>query len=166
MVPNRQWCYTPEKGKVTGTKDRKRYLPRSTSSSGSTAPSSMTTATMPISRWSFPRAPSTGIPPRLSPPAGNWPPPTSPIALALSGDEVVDHPLKADDLRLSPRLVVIEPQDLSEAARAVLNSKTDVQRYSSIKQAIAGIAPAVRVKAPDKVRVLPRVKPARRLSIS
>ena len=79
--------------------------------------------------------------------------------LALSGDEVVDHPLKADDLRLSPRLVVIEPQDLSEAARAVLNSKTDVQRYSSIKQAIAGIAPAVRVKAPDKVRVLPRVKP-------
>ena len=98
-------------------------------------------------------------PPRIIAACGELAAANVSYCVALSGDEVVDHPLQADDLRLSPRLVVIEPQDLSEADRELLGAETNVQRCASIRQAIARIAPAVRVKAPTAVRVLPRVKP-------
>jgi hypothetical protein len=158
MVPTRQWCYTPEKGThwYEGPKDKFAPLYQLVRQHAGLFDDYRNHAdlTVVFSSRTFDRNPAPIIAACGELAAANVS-----YCLALSGDEVVDHPLKANDLRLSPRLVVIEPQDLSEADRAVLNGKPEVQRYASIKQAIAGIAPAVRVKVPAAIRVLPRVKP-------
>ncbi|MGA2658104.1 MAG: hypothetical protein ABSH34_11360 [Verrucomicrobiota bacterium] len=158
MVPNRQWCYTPEKGThwYEGPKEKFAPLFQFVRQHSSLFDDYRNYAdlTVVFSSRTFDRNPA-----RLIAACGELAAANVSYCLALSGDEVVDHPLKAGDLRLSPRLVVIEPQDLSGADREVLGGEANVQRYATIRQAIAGIAPAVRVKAPAAVRVLPRVKP-------
>ena len=158
MVPNRQWCYTPEKGThwYEGPKEKFASLYQFVRQRASLFDDYRNYAdlTVVFSSRTFDRNPA-----RLIAACGQLAAANVSYCLALSGDEVVDHPLKPDDLRLCRRLVVIEPQDLSGADRKVLAAETNVQHYASIRQAIAGIAPAVRVKAPAGVRVLPRVKP-------
>jgi hypothetical protein len=158
MAPNRQWCYTPEKGTHWYEGPKATFAPlyqfvRQHSSLFDDY-RNYADLTVAFSSRTFDRNPA-----RLIAACGELAAANVSYCLALGGDEVVDHPLNADDLRLSPRLVVIEPQDLSGADREVLGHETHVQRYASISQAIAGITPAVRVKAPAPVRVLPRVKP-------
>jgi len=158
MVPNRQWCYTPEKGThwYAGPKEKFAPLYQFVRQHRNLFDDYRNYAdlTVVFSSRTFDRNP-----PRIIAACGELAAANVSYCIALSGDEVVDHPLKADDLRLSPRLVVIEPQDLSEADRELLRGETNLQRYASIKQAIAVITPAARVKAPAAVRVLPRVKP-------
>ena len=158
MVPNRQWCYTPEKGThwYAGPKEKFAPLYQFVRQHRSLFDDygNYADLTVVFSSRTFDRNP-----PRIIAACGELAAANVSYCVALSGDEVVDHPLKADDLRLSPRLVVLEPQDLSEADRELLGAETNVQRCVSIRQAIARLAPAVRVKASTAVRVLPRVKP-------
>ena len=158
MVPDRQWCYTPEKGThwYEGPKEKFAPLYQFVRQHRGLFDDyrNYSDLTVVFSSRAFDRNP-----PRLIAACGELAAANLSYRVALAGDEVVDHPLKAEDLRLSPRLVVLEPQDLSAADRVVLAGETQAQRFPGIKQAIAGIVPAARVKTPAAARVLPRVKP-------
>jgi hypothetical protein len=157
MVPNHQWCYTPERGThwYEGPKEKYAAFYQFVRQHASLFDDYRNYAdvTVVFSSRTFDRDPA-----RLIAACGQLSAANVSYAVALGGDEVVDHALKPNDLRLSPRLVAIDPQDLSEPDRKVLAGEIKIQRYPDIKQAIAGITPVAQVKTTGAVRVLPRVK--------
>ncbi|MGO8699945.1 MAG: hypothetical protein ACLQVY_19795 [Limisphaerales bacterium] len=157
MVPTRQWCYTPEKGTHWYDGPKEKFTPLYQFVRQHTGLfdgyRNYADLTVVFSSRTFDRDPA-----RIIAACGELSAANISYAVALGGDEVVDHPLRPDDLRLSPRLVVIEAKDLSEVDRKTLAAQTNAQCYATIKQAIAGITPAAHLKAPAAVRVFPRVK--------
>jgi hypothetical protein len=80
--------------------------------------------------------------------------------LLLAGDEIVDHPLAAAELQSARVLLVPEEENLLPADRERLRLVAkDKQAFKSVREALAAVSPAVRVRAEGVVRVLPRVKP-------
>ena len=80
--------------------------------------------------------------------------------LLLGGDELVDHPLTAAELKASPALLIPEPDELQPADRELARQATANQRvFKSVAEAIAAVSPAVNIAGEGVVRALPRVKP-------
>jgi hypothetical protein len=157
MVPTRQWCYTPEKGTHWYEGPKEKFAPLYQFVCQHTGLfdgyRNYADLTVVFSARTFDRDPA-----RIIAACGELSAANISYSVALGGDEVVDHPLRPDDLRLSPRLVVIEAKDLSEVDHKTLAAQTNAQCYATIKQAIVGVAPAGHLKAPAAVRVFPRVK--------
>lgn len=159
MVPCHQWCYTPEKGThwYEGPAEKFAPLYRFVRQNASLFDGYQTYAdlTIVLPHRSFVRN------------RENWLKTGSALAAAnisyrllVGGDELVDHPLPVDQLRQSPKLLVLDEQDLASSDRTALESaRRNAQVFTAVKQAVEGVAPAVAVQAEGPVRVLPRVKP-------
>ena len=79
--------------------------------------------------------------------------------ILVAGDDVVDHPLTEADLRGCPALLMPPLDDLLPADRALLaRSPGGQQRFQTVEEALAKLAPAVKVRSERTVRALPRVR--------
>jgi hypothetical protein len=158
MAPNRQWCYTPQKGThwYDGPKEKFAPLYQFVCQNAALFDDYQNHAdvTVAFSQRTFDRDASKviGLCNKLA--AANIS-----YRLALGGNEVVDHPLPAEEVRRARRLLVVEPKDFSPADQRLLAAARPEQRYENIDQALTNVAPAVRAETPGALRVLPRVKP-------
>lgn len=82
--------------------------------------------------------------------------------LALGGDEIVDHPLSLAELKKGRGLLVPDHDSLLEPDRAVLDrylaGKTPLRTVAEVQHSVV---PAVQVTNPDGLQVFPRVKQGR-----
>ena len=78
----------------------------------------------------------------------------------VAGDEVVDHPLEDTDLNAGRALLVPERQEFLPADQRRIDEQFKTRRVlATVEEALAGVVPAVNVRAEGTVRALPRVKP-------
>jgi hypothetical protein len=160
MAPNRQWCYTKEKGTHWYEGPKEKYAPlyqfvrqHATLFDDYRNHADLTVA---YAQRTYDRDARRiiGLCNKLAVANISY-------RLALGGDEIVDHPLPADDLRRATRLLVIDPQDFRSADRETLASIKGGKRYDSVEQAMAASTPAVQIATNRPVRMLPRVKSGR-----
>jgi hypothetical protein len=80
--------------------------------------------------------------------------------LLVAGDEIVDHPLVESELKSCRALLVPERQEFLPADQRLMDDLFKTRRvFTSVDDALAGVVPAVKVRAEGTVRALPRVKP-------
>jgi len=80
--------------------------------------------------------------------------------LLLAGDEIVDHPLSADDLSACRLLLVPDRENLLSADHELLAKRMAKGAcFVTVSEALAQTTSAVRVEPPGHVRALPRAKP-------
>jgi hypothetical protein len=80
--------------------------------------------------------------------------------LLVAGDETVDHPLVESELRACRALLVPERNEFLPADQRLIDDQFKTRRvFTSVDEALAGVAPVVKVQAAGTVRALPRVKP-------
>lgn len=158
MAPNRQWCYTSEKGThwYEGPKEKFAPLYQFVRQNAAIFDDYQNHAdiTVAFSQRTFDRNAGKiiGICGKLS--AANIS-----YRLALGGDEVVDHPLSLEAMPQTVPLLVVEPTDFTPADQRLLAALKPQQRYDSVEQAVTNLAPAVRMATSVTVRIFPRVKP-------
>jgi len=159
MAPHRQWCHTPEKGThwYAGPKEKfaplyqfvRRYAKlfdgyESHADLGVVLPHR---AFLKNSRRWF------DICNQLSAQGVSY-------RLLLAGDEIIDHPLSADDLSACSALLIPDREDLLPADRErVAQRVTKGGCFVTVSEALAQTMPAVRVEPSGQLRALPRVKP-------
>lgn len=157
MAPNRQWCYTKEKGTdwYEGPKEKFAPLYQFVRRHADLFDDYQNHADLTVvyAQRTFERDAGKVIGTCNKLAAANIS-----YRLALGGDEIVDHPLPSDELRRAVRLLAIDPQDFLPADRETLASAKGGKRYKMVEQALADITPAVQVETKSQVRVLPRVK--------
>jgi hypothetical protein len=76
----------------------------------------------------------------------------------VAGDEIVDHPLTEAELSASRGLVVPERSEFLPADQRRVEALSRPV-FGTVDEALAGVVPAVRVRAAGTVRALPRVQP-------
>lgn len=158
MAPHRQWCYTPQKGThwYEGPKEKFAPLYRFVREHPALFDDYQNHAdlTVAFSQRTFDR--NAGLVMRTCNRLA-----AAPLSyrIAFGGDAIVDHPLPADLVRGSRRLLVLEAQDFSSADQRVLEAVKPEQRLADVEQALRTVPAAVRVESPAPLRVLPRVKP-------
>ncbi|MBI4326578.1 MAG: hypothetical protein HY674_15130 [Chloroflexi bacterium] len=158
MAPHRQWCYTPQKGThwYDGPKDKYAPLYQFVRQNAGLFDDYRNHAdlTVAFSQRTFDRDAGKviGLCNKLA--AANIS-----YRLALGGNEVVDHPLPAEEVRQAVSLLVIEPKDFAPADQQVLATAKTGQHFDNAEQALTNVSPAVRVATEGTVRILPRVKP-------
>ena len=159
MAPHRQWCYTPEKGTHWYAGPKEKFAPlyqfvrshaelfdgyESHADLGIVLPHR---ALLKNSRQWF------EICNQLSAQGISY-------RLLLAGDEIVDHPLSADDLRACRLLLVPDRENLLSADHELLAKRMAKGAcFVTVSEALAQTTSAVRVEPPGHVRALPRVKP-------
>lgn len=158
MAPNRQWCYTSEKGTHWYEGPKEKFAPlyqfvrqNAALFDGYENHADLTVA---FSQRTFDRDPNRVIALCSKLSASNIS-----YQIALGGNEVVNHPLPAEDIARAVRLLVIDEKDFAAADQAVLASAKPAQRFNTAEAAMANVRPAVSVERTVPVRVLPRVKP-------
>jgi hypothetical protein len=158
MAPNRQWCYTPQKGThwYEGPKEKFAPLYQFVRQNAFLFDDYQSHAdlTVAFSQRTFDRDAGKVISLCDKFAAANIS-----YRLALGGNELVDHPLPAGAVRQASRLLVIEPKDFSAADQQVLATVKAGQRFETVDQALTHVDAGVRVEATGSLRVLPRVKP-------
>jgi hypothetical protein len=156
MAPHRQWCYTPEKGThwYEGPAGRFAPLYRFARDHASLLDGYSTFADLTViySQKTFDRNPRAIISVAEDLVRRNIS-----FRFELGSDEVVEHPLSLDRLRGASRLLVLEPQDLTEADRQNL-AAAPARTFRSVQEVRKDLVPAVRCEDPQ-VRLFPRVKP-------
>jgi len=157
MAPNRQWCYTSEKGTHWYEGPKEKFAPlyqfvrqHAELFDGYENHADLTVA---FAHRTFDRDVSriTGLCNKLA--AANIS-----YRLALGGDAIVDHPLPAADLRGPGPVLVVAPDDFQPADRQALATVEPARRLASLDAALTNVVPAVRVESQTPLRVLPRVK--------
>lgn len=159
MTPHRQWCYTPEKGTHWYVGPKERFAPlyqfvrrhaelfdgyESHADLGIVLPHR---AFLRNSRQWF------DICNQLSAQGVSY-------RLLLAGDEIVDHPLSADDLSVCRLLLVPDRKNLLSADHELVAKRVAKGAcFATVAEALAQTTSAVRVEPPGQVRALPRVKP-------
>ncbi|MCX6903511.1 MAG: hypothetical protein NTW03_08545, partial [Verrucomicrobia bacterium] len=158
MVPDRQWCYTPQKGThwYAGPKEKFAPLYQFVSQNAVRVDDYQNHAdlTVAFSQKTFDRDAGRVIALCNKLAAANIS-----YRLALGGNEVVDHPLPMEVVSRAPLLLVLEPKDFAPADQKLLATVKNEQRCESVEQALTKVVPAVRVESKSALRVLPRVKP-------
>lgn len=158
MCPNRQWCYTPQKGTHWYEGPQQKFAPlcrfvrqnASLFDDGQTFPDVIVAyaqRTFDREQWKF-----TDTCHRLA--AANLS-----FQLALGGDEVVEHPLAREDFSGPAPVLVLGPADFQPDDQALLALLPAARKLESVKAALAKVTPAVRVTGAGQLRVLPRIKP-------
>jgi hypothetical protein len=80
--------------------------------------------------------------------------------LWLGGDEIVDHPLPAGDLRKNTPWLLTDTNEFLPADQQQVQSNSGGKTvYRQVQDAMAAIRPAVSMQTEGRVRILPRVKP-------
>ncbi len=158
MAPNRQWCYTPQKGThwYDGPQEKFAPLYRFVRQNAALFDGYVNHAdlTVAFSQRTFDRDANSIIRQCNQLAAANLS-----YRIALGGNEIVDHPLSAELLRQATSLLVLEAGDFSAPDQAMLAAVKPAQRFDTLEQALARVVPAVRVEATGAIRAFPRVKP-------
>lgn len=158
MAPNRQWCYTKEKGThwYEGPKEKYAPLYKFVREHPELFDGYQTHAdvTIAYSQRTFERSPN-----RLMNICRAFSKTNITYALALGGDDVVDHALDPEQLRRANRLLVLERRDFSPSDEATLASfETSTNKIADATTA-TNLIPAVQAEGGARVLILPRVKP-------
>jgi len=157
MVPNRQWCYTPEKGTHWYAGPPEKFVPlfqfvRQHAGLFDDY-RSYADLTVALSHRTFDR--DSGKVVSL---CGKLAAANLSYRLALGSDEIVDHPLPVEQVRQARHLLIVEPKDFSPADQQTLASVPQARRCATVAQALADVRPAVRAGASAPFRIFPRVK--------
>jgi hypothetical protein len=158
MAPHRQWCYTPEKGTHWYQGPAERFAPlyqfaraQAGLLDGFENRADLVVA-VPYAAYRRDTAAWVRSLNRLS--ASNLS-----YAIALGGDEVMDHPLTAAALRQAPRLLALQPRQFKPEDQRLLEAPDLKPRLcASLEEALTNTRPAARLDAAAPVRILPRVK--------
>ncbi len=158
MAPNRQWCYTPEKGTHWYDGPQTKFAPlyqfvrrnADLFDDYETFPDLVVVYAQ--RTFDRDRAKFTGVCHRLA--AANIS-----FRLALGGDAVVEHPLAADDFRGGAPVLTLEPQDFEQNDKLLLDTLPASRKLTSLDSALQQVVPAARLTGEGQFRVLPRVKP-------
>ena len=158
MAPNRQWCYTRQKGTHWYQGPQEKFAPlyqfvrrnASLFDGYETLPDLIVA----YGQRSFDRdrGKFAALCHRLA--AANLS-----FRLALGGDEIVEHALSDGDFRGTAPVLVFVPEGFQPADKALLASLPPARRLESVDAALAKLTPAVRVTSAGELRVLPRAKP-------
>ncbi len=158
MVPHRQWCYTPQKGTHWYSGPKEKFAPFYQFVRQHAALfddyQNHADLTVVFSQRTFDRQQAKVMNACRRLAAANLS-----YRIALGGDEIVDHPLRSEDLRQTAHLLVIEPKDFQPADQQLLASVDPAWRLAGVEQALTDVAPAVRCESAGSVRLVPRVKP-------
>lgn len=159
MAPHRQWCYTPEKGThwYTGPTERfaplYRFVRRNAALFDPFETHADLAVVLPHRAWVHNPERWLQLIEQLA--AANVS-----FRLLLAGDEIVRHPLRAEDFAEGLAYLVPERESLLPADRALLEKHLQGRRvFAQVTDALAQVTPAVRVIAPGEVRALPRRRP-------
>jgi hypothetical protein len=158
MTPHRQWCYTPEKGTHWYAGSQEKFAPlyqfvrrhadlfddyQAYADVGIVLPHRAFVKNS--QRWFE-------ICDQLS--AAN-----ASYRLCLAGDEIVDHPLSADELGACRTLLIPDRENLSPADRQLVEQRAENGAcFATVPKALAQVTLAVRPEPAGLVRALPRVK--------
>ena len=158
MAPHRHWCYTPEKGTHWYQGPAEKFAPlyqfvrRHTPLFDDYETYADLALVMPHraflknpNRWFTFAARLTAT--NLS------------YRLILGGDEIVDHPIRAEELDSAKALFIPDrdellPTDRALVEKAILNRHV----YATVEEVILAVRPTVQVRASVPVRAWPRVK--------
>lgn len=158
MVPNRQWCYTPEKGTHWYEGPREKFAPlsRFVRQNAGLFDGYETHADVVVAyaQKTFDRDPAKFKDTCKKLAAANIS-----YRLALGGDEVVEHALAPGELRWARYVLVLEPLDFRKEDREKLNELNGRQLLHTVPEVLEKVTPAVRVSGEGELRSLPRVKP-------
>lgn len=158
MAPNRQWCYTKEKGThwYAGPKEKFAFLYRFVHDNPALFDGyeNYPDIVVAYAQRTFDRDSGKLMTAcrRLSEAYLSY-------RLLLGGDNVVLHPLPREQLKTAQRLLVLEPGDFQAADQQALEAVDRAKRIESLEKALQTITPAVSAGARTSVRVSPRVKP-------
>jgi hypothetical protein len=159
MVPNRQWCYTPEKGTHWYEGPAEKFAPlyqfvrRQRTLFDDYEAFADIAVVMPHRSYLADPKRWFDLGQQLT---------TNRICyrLLLGGDEIVDCPLSRAELNRAPGLLVPDRKDLLPADRQALDECSGSQRlFQTVADVVPAVHPAVQVEGEARVRVLPRVKP-------
>jgi hypothetical protein len=159
MVPNHQWCYTPEKGTHWYNGPAEKFAPlyqfvRQNPSLFDDY-SAFADVAVVLPHRSFVANPDRWFALCQQLVANNLT-----YRLLLGGDDIVDHPLTREPLAANRFLLAPARDELLPADRQLLDEHTKVHAaFSDVSAVLTGITPAVRVTPDQPVRVLPRTKP-------
>jgi hypothetical protein len=158
MSPNRQWCYTKEKGTHWYEGPQNKFAPLykfvhqhpGLFDEFETFPDLIVV----YAQRTFDRDRSkfAGICHQLA--AANVS-----FRLALGGDEVVEHALTKDDFSGATPVLVLEPDDFQPQDKVRLASVSPARKVANIETALTKVIPAVTATKAGELRILPRVKP-------
>jgi hypothetical protein len=161
MAPNRQWCYTPEKGTHWYEGPVARFAPLYQFARSHAALldgfENQPDVVVAIPYKSY-RQDTSSIVRQLNRLAAA----NVSYTIALGGDEVINHPLTSSALRQAPRLLVLQPLEFKPEDRLSF-AAPDLQdrRCANVDQVLTNVVPAVRVDPAAGVKALPRVKPSK-----
>ncbi len=157
MAPQRQWCYTPEKGThwYNGPKEKFAPMYQFVRKNAAFLDDYDTYADVGVvlPHRAFVKDPSRwfGLCNQLA--ASNIS-----YRILFAGDEIVDHPLIAKELDACESLLVPDRDNLLPGDRELLQKRMAKNGiFSTAKEVFTAVRPAVQVTSTDLVRVLPRV---------
>lgn len=82
--------------------------------------------------------------------------------LLIAGDELLDHPLAASELRAVPKIIVVQPVELQARDAALLeDARARGKVIDGVEAALRQVEPAVRVWGAAHVWALPRLAPGK-----
>ncbi len=159
MAPHHQWCHTAEKGThwYDGPSDRFAPLYRFVRTNAVLFDDFRTHADLTIlmPHGSFARQPG-----RWFSVAQKLAAAQIPYRLIVAGDAIVDQPLNATELAATGLLLTMDTADLLPPDRQLLADHARQRPpLASLEEALTAVQPAVRLREPAPVRLLPRVKP-------
>lgn len=159
MVPNRQWCYTPEKGTHWYEGPAEKFAPLYQFVRHNAALfdgyENRPDLAIVIPHRSFRKDPN-----RWFEMCGRLAATNLSYRLVLGGDEIVRHPLPTPELDSAAGILIPDTSDLDPADRKVVAEQTSKRHcLSTVDQALAETHPAVRVPGGTPVRAMVRAKP-------
>jgi hypothetical protein len=158
MAPNRQWCYTPQKGTHWYEGPREKFAPlyRFVRENAALFDGYETHADVVVAyaqrTFDKDRKKFADVCHQLA--AANIS-----FRLALGGDEVVDHALVLEELYSAPRALVLEPANFQRRDQETLQRLMALRWLNTVEGVLTKVKPAVHVSPEGGLRVLPRVKP-------
>jgi hypothetical protein len=158
MAPNRQWCYTPQKGTHWYEGPQEKFAPlfrfiREHSALFDNYENHADIIVAYAQRtFDRDRGKFTGVCQQLAETNISF-------RLALGGDDVVAHSLSREDFHGPAPVLVLEPEDFQQKDKALLASIPEERKLDSVESVLGKVTPAVRLTNGQRLRVFPRVKP-------
>lgn len=161
MAPNRQWCYTPEKGTHWYEGPREKFAPlyRFARDQAEWLDGWVNRPDVVVvySQRTYDRNASI-----LMSACEKLAAQHLSFKLALVGDEIVARPFPQQTISEARALLVLEENDLRPGERADLARCARAPRFADVEAVVAKVRPAVHAPGRmDEVRILPRVQPER-----
>jgi len=158
MAPNRQWCYTPEKGTHWYEGPSEQFTPfyrfvreHADLFDGYQNHPDLTVV---YSQKTYDHEPGVlmKLCERLSKENISY-------RLELGGDAVLDHPLSFVRLSDAKRVLILKRKDFTQADERVLDQLDSQRCFEEVEKALPGFSAAVQLEVPKSVRLFPRTKP-------